>query len=37
MTQGDINLGQVIVIEVFAPLKPSEFVIVRIEQKLAQH
>lgn len=32
MTQGDIDAGQVIVIVGFAPLKPAEFVIVRIQQ-----
>ncbi len=36
MTQGDIDRGQVIVIVGFAPLKPAEFVIVRIQQKIAQ-
>ncbi|MBW2635972.1 MAG: phage tail sheath subtilisin-like domain-containing protein [Deltaproteobacteria bacterium] len=36
MTQGDINRGQVIVIVGFAPLKPAEFVIVRIQQKVEQ-
>ncbi|MEM7426164.1 MAG: phage tail sheath C-terminal domain-containing protein [Pseudomonadota bacterium] len=36
MTQGDIDNGQVIVIVGFAPLKPAEFVIVRIQQKVAQ-
>jgi len=36
MTQGDINAGQVIVIVGFAPLKPAEFVIVRIQQKVDQ-
>ncbi len=36
MTQGDIDRGQVIVIVGFAPLKPAEFVIVRIQQKVAQ-
>ena len=35
MTQGDIDRGQVIVIVGFAPLKPAEFVIVRIQQKIA--
>jgi len=34
MTQGDIDRGQVIVIVGFAPLKPAEFVIVRIQQKI---
>lgn len=36
MTQGDIDRGQVIVIVGFAPLKPAEFVIVRIQQKVAE-
>ncbi len=36
MTQGDIDAGQVIVIVGFAPLKPAEFVIVRIQQKVGQ-
>ncbi|MCB1956648.1 MAG: phage tail sheath subtilisin-like domain-containing protein [Rhodocyclaceae bacterium] len=36
MTQGDIDRGQVIVLVGFAPLKPAEFVIVRIQQKVAQ-
>lgn len=36
MTQGDIDRGQVIVVVGFAPLKPAEFVIVRIQQKVAQ-
>ncbi len=36
MTQGDIDRGQVIVIVGFAPLKPAEFVIVRIQQKVSQ-
>ena len=34
MTQGDIDRGQVIVEVGFAPLKPAEFVIVRIQQKV---
>ena len=34
MTQGDIDRGQVIIIVGFAPLKPAEFVILRIQQKL---
>ena len=33
MTQADIDTGQVIVIVGFAPLKPAESVIVRIQQK----
>lgn len=36
MTQGDIDAGRVIVLVGFAPLKPAEFVIVRIQQKVAQ-
>lgn len=36
MTQVDIDLGRVIVLVGFAPLKPAEFVIVRIEQKAGQ-
>jgi hypothetical protein len=36
MTQGDIDRGQVIALIGFAPLKPAEFVIVRIQQKVAQ-
>ncbi len=36
MTQGDIDRGQVIVTIGFAPLKPAEFVIVRIQQKVGE-
>jgi uncharacterized protein len=36
MTQGDIDRGQVIVVVGFAPLKPAEFVIIRIQQKVAK-
>lgn len=36
MTQADIDRGQVIVEVGFAPLKPAEFVIVRIEQIVGQ-
>jgi uncharacterized protein len=36
MTQADIDRGQVIVIVGFAPLKPAEFVIVRIQQKVGE-
>ncbi|MDD5389855.1 MAG: phage tail sheath subtilisin-like domain-containing protein [Gallionellaceae bacterium] len=36
MTQDDIDRGQVIAIVAFAPLKPAEFVIVRIQQKVGQ-
>ena len=37
MTQGDIDAGQVIVIVGFAPLKPAEFVILRIRQKVKRN
>lgn len=36
MTQGDIDRGQVIVVVGFAPLKPAEFVILRLQQKVGQ-
>jgi phage tail sheath protein FI len=36
MTQGEIDRGQVIVVVGFAPLKPAEFVIIRIQQKVGQ-
>jgi hypothetical protein len=36
MVQGDIDRGQVIVLIGFAPLKPAEFVIVRIQQTVGQ-
>lgn len=36
MTQADIDRGQVIVVVGFAPLKPAEFVIVRIQQKVGE-
>lgn len=36
MTQGDIDAGRVIAVVGFAPLKPAEFVIVRIQQKVQQ-
>ncbi len=36
MTQGDIDAGKVIVVIGFAPLKPAEFVIVRIQQIVGQ-
>ena len=36
MTQAEIDAGQVIVVVGFAPLKPAEFVIVRIQQKVNQ-
>ena len=36
MTQGDIDRGQVIVMVGFAPVKPAEFVIVRIQQIVGQ-
>ncbi|MCX6626699.1 MAG: phage tail sheath subtilisin-like domain-containing protein [Candidatus Solibacter sp.] len=34
MTQDDIDRGQVVVIVGFAPLKPAEFVIIRVQQKI---
>ena len=37
MEQSDIDRGQVIVSVGFAPLKPAEFVIVRIQQKAGQN
>jgi hypothetical protein len=36
MTKNDIDRGEVIVEVGFAPLKPAEFVIVRIQQKVGQ-
>lgn len=36
MTQADIDRGQVIVQVGFAPLKPAEFVIIRLQQKVGQ-
>ena len=36
MTQGDIDRGEVIVVVGFAPLKPAEFVIIRIQQAVGQ-
>jgi phage tail sheath protein FI len=36
MTQDDIDRGQVIVLIGFAPVKPAEFVIVRLQQKVGQ-
>jgi len=36
MTQGDIDRGQVIIVVGFAPLKPAEFVILRLQQKVGQ-
>lgn len=36
MTQDDVDRGMVIAIVAFAPLKPAEFVIVRIQQKVGQ-
>jgi len=36
MTQGEIDAGQVIIIVGFAPVKPAEFVIVRIQLKINQ-
>jgi phage tail sheath protein FI len=35
-TQDDINLGIVNVLVGFAPLKPAEFVVVKISQKVGQ-
>ena len=35
-TQDDINLGIVNVLVGFAPLKPAEFVVVKISQKAGQ-
>ena len=35
-TQNDINLGVVNIVVGFAPLKPAEFVIVKIQQKAGQ-
>lgn len=36
MTQDDIDRGQVVVLVGFAPVKPAEFVIVRVQQMLGQ-
>ena len=36
MTQADIDNGQVIIQVGFAPLKPAEFVILRLQQKIGQ-
>ncbi len=36
MTQGDIDAGRVIVLVGFAPVKPAEFVIVRLQQIVGQ-
>jgi len=36
MTQADIDAGRVVVLVGFAPLKPAEFVIIRIQQKVGQ-
>jgi Bacteriophage tail sheath protein len=36
MTQGDIDAGTVIVVVGFAPLKPAEFVVLRIGLKAAR-
>ena len=36
-TQNDINLGVVNIHAGFAPLKPAEFVILKIQQKAGQH
>jgi hypothetical protein len=35
-TQNDINLGVVNVVVGFAPLKPAEFVIIKIQQMAGQ-
>jgi hypothetical protein len=35
-TQNDINLGVVNILVGFAPLKPAEFVIIRLQQKAGQ-
>jgi uncharacterized protein len=35
-TQNDINLGVVNILVAFAPLKPAEFVVIRIQQKAGQ-
>ena len=35
-TQGDINRGMVNIVVGFAPLKPAEFVVIRIEQIAGQ-
>jgi uncharacterized protein len=35
-TQNDIDLGVVNILVAFAPLKPAEFVVIRIQQKTAQ-
>lgn len=35
-TQNDINLGIVNVVVGFAPLKPAEFVVIRIQQMAGQ-
>ncbi len=37
MAQGDIDRGQVIVLAGFAAVKPAEFVVVRIQQKIGQN
>ena len=37
MTQGDIDLGRLVIVVGFAPLKPAEFVIIRIQQSAAQN
>ncbi len=36
MTQGDIDAGRVVVLVGFAPVKPAEFVIVRLQQIVGQ-
>jgi phage tail sheath protein FI len=35
-TQNDINLGFVNILVSFAPLKPSEFIVIKIQQKAGQ-
>ena len=35
-TQADINLGVVNIVVGFAPLKPAEFVVIRIQQMAGQ-
>ena len=35
-TQNDINLGVVNILVGFAPLKPAEFVVIRIQQMAGQ-
>ena len=35
-TQNDINLGIVNVLVGFAPLKPAEFIVIKVQQKAGQ-